>query len=156
MLARFLLSAWVGAAALFVINGIRLVRASVFDSAARDQIALIRFPAYYGFGFACVATALICQAGALRRAGLPRGRALAAAACVAAALVVMLADYVWVYRPLEAMVSPPGKARPADFGAYHRASEMINTVHVGLCFVAAMLLCWPRKPASASPVPHRA
>jgi len=51
MLARFLLSAWFGAATLFVIIGVREVRFVGFDSAMRDQLVLLRFPAYYACGF---------------------------------------------------------------------------------------------------------
>lgn len=49
--ARFALSAWVGAAALFVVVGIKEVRGSEFDSVTRDLLVGLRFPSYYTFGF---------------------------------------------------------------------------------------------------------
>jgi hypothetical protein len=42
------------------------------------------------------------------------------------------------------MITPPEQARPAEFHTLHRRSEMVNTVHVGLCLAAALLVCWPR------------
>lgn len=136
-LARVLLSAWVGAAVLFVINGVLLVTSGTFDSMYRDHLSLIRFPPYYLFGFITVSLTLILLS--LAR-GYPRKLVLG---LVAIALVLMVVDYVAVYLPLEAMISPPGQVRSPQFETYHRASMKINSVHVGLCLVAALLLCRP-------------
>ena len=56
---RFLLAAWVGAAVLFVITSVAEQTSEHFDSLIRDQLATIRFPLYYQFGFACLFGALI-------------------------------------------------------------------------------------------------
>ena len=61
--------------------------------------------------------------------------------CVAS--VVMLVDYLWIYSPLADMITPPGSARPQGFRSLHHASEAINTLQVGLCLVAAMIVNWP-------------
>lgn len=142
MLARLTLAVWVGAATLFVVNGVLLATSGAFESVHRDHIALIRFPPYYVFGFVSVGLALVCLA--LAR-GYPRKLAMG---LVVTALVLMLVDYFGVYRPLESMISPPGQPRSSEFGWYHRASMMVNTIHVGLCLIAAGVLSYPRKEIS--------
>lgn len=51
---RFLISAWIGAAVLFVITGVQEITNKNLTSDVRDILALIRFPSYYIFGFICV------------------------------------------------------------------------------------------------------
>jgi hypothetical protein len=64
-------------------------------------------------------------------------------------LIVMGIDFVTVYRPMAAMITPPGRAHPAEFRTYHRASVWLNVGQVGLCALAALFLCWPEAPAGA-------
>lgn len=137
--ARLASAAWVGAALLFVVTAVREVRDPAFDSTTKDALALDRFPAYYAFGFALLTLALF---GAI--AAMPsRGRSIrVAAAFLGVALVVMIGDFISVYRPLLEMVNPPGRAKPADFEDYHHTSMYLNAANVGLCAVAAILLCW--------------
>lgn len=143
-IARFCLAAWVGAAAMFVTIGVREVTFPGFDSATRDQLALLRFPAYYVSGFALVTLAWIALACCL--IGRKRTRTLVvAAACVSLALVLMAVDYVAIYTPLAEMVSPPGAVKPAQFESLHARSEWINMADVGLCLIAALLLCWSER-----------
>lgn len=142
MLARVLLSAWVGAATLFVINGVRLVTSGHFDSMARDHLSLIRFPPYYLFGFLAVGAGLVFLA--LAR-GYPRKLAVG---LVVSSLILMAVDYFGIYLPLAEMISPPGHVRPAHFNWYHKASMYINTAHVGLCLVAAVLISRERRPSA--------
>lgn len=151
LLARFCLSAWVGAATLFVVNGIQQVRVHEFDSAIKDRLALVRFPAYYLLGFALVGLSLACLAALWRSSLLSRGRHALATLLVVISLGVMACDYVLVYKPLERMVTPPGGAKPAEFVALHRRSEQVNTLHVGLCLLAAVVVCWPQ--ARPAPMP---
>ena len=61
--ARLASAAWVGAAVLFVIIAVREVRHPGFDSAAKDTLALLRFPAYYASGFLVVSVALAAMNG---------------------------------------------------------------------------------------------
>ena len=148
-IARLALPFWVGAATLFVINGIRLVTSPAFDSAARDQIALTRFPAYYVVGFAAVGMtffSLIVAKGVGRRRRV-------VLALTGAALALMLIDYFAVYRPLEIMITPPGTPRTPRFETFHFASEVINFAHVGLCLLAAIVLNRPRASAAADELP---
>jgi len=138
-LARVLLAAWVGAATLFVVNGVRLVTSPHFDSIARDEMTLIRFPSYYLFGFVAVVVSLICL---MLVRGFPR-RLVASLTVVV--LLLMIGDYFAVYRPLEQMISPPGQPRTSQFASYHRASMMINAAHVGVCLLAVFVLSIPRR-----------
>lgn len=143
MLSRCCFSAWVGAAALFVVNAVAQVTFPGFDSTLRNQLVLLRFPAYYAFGFGLVGTGFVslamCAGGRLLAARVWRW----AVGCAAAALLLMTADYLFVYLTLEAMITPPAAPRPASFITWHRLSTAINAVHVGLTAVAAGLVNWP-------------
>jgi hypothetical protein len=139
-LARVLLSAWVGAATLFVINGVRMVTSGHFDSMARDHLSLIRFPPYYVFGFLAVGTGLVLL---ILAAGYPRRLGIG---LLILSLILMFVDYFGVYLPLAAMITPPGHVRPSQFDWYHRASMVINMAHVGLCLIAAILISRERRP----------
>jgi hypothetical protein len=142
LVARFASAAWVGAALLFVVTAVREVLHPGFDSATKDELALLRFPAYYACGFTLVTCALL---GALAAASGPSGRRpLGIAALVLALVLVLLTgDFLAVYRPMVAMLTPPGQAHAAEFRTYHRLSMWLNVAHVGLCAFAALLLCWP-------------
>lgn len=139
-IARFLLAAWVGAATLFVIIGVREVTHRSFDSSIRDQLVLLRFPLYYASGFASLSAALICQLVLIVRG--PRRTALTAACALTfAALGLMAFDYPCVYRPLAAMITPPGQARPSQFQSLHRWSETVNSLQLGCVLAAGLTLC---------------
>lgn len=140
MLSRFLLSAWVGAAVLFVIIGVREVRFPGFESVTRDQLVLLRFPMYYVAGFVLLGTALLSQVLLLARG--ERAKVLfAACGLTAAALGLMTYDYPCVYRPLADMISPPGQTRPASFEALHLWSETVNALQLGCALAAGLSLC---------------
>lgn len=143
--ARLALPAWVGAATLFVINGVQQITFPGFDSIVRNQLALLRFPAYYALGFTLVACGFVGTLLARDPSQLSPRRRRLAAALLAAALIVMLLDYRFVYSPLAAMLSPPDAPRPQNFTTYHRASEAVNTLHVGLVLCAAVVLCLPAR-----------
>jgi len=143
MIARFALSAWVGAAALFVLTSIREVTSSEITSSIRDALVTIRFPPYYVFGFSLVTISLLCLSFA-RRHETVRPRLMRF--CLSAlgfVLLLMLIDYFAIYRPLAAMVTPPGKPRTAGFTAFHHASMWINAADVGLSLVVALMICGP-------------
>jgi hypothetical protein len=149
--ARFAVSAWVGAAVLFVITSVREVRYGGFDSTIRDELAALRFPPYYVAGFLLIGTSIVCAAVAWKR--LTRRRMLIILGILVAALALMLADYFWIYGPLADMITPPGQSRPERFERLHVASEWVNSANVLLCLIAAALLNWPgdgRKEAQES------
>lgn len=60
VLLRFCLCAWVGAATLFVITGIREVTSLKFEPVIKNHLAAIRFPAYYFIGFLLVGLSFLC------------------------------------------------------------------------------------------------
>jgi hypothetical protein len=164
-IARLSAAAWVGAATLFVVTALREVTYPEFDSTTKDRLALLRFPAYYAFGFSLVGLAFagaIFGARSNSTARTPRDvrpgderevtstpptsgtwRLRAAIGMLGLVLLLMLADFFVVYRPMAEMITPPGRAHPAEFRAYHRKSVWLNTADVGLCAFAALLLCWP-------------
>ena len=143
MFVRMSASAWVGAAVLFVINGVMQVTSGKFESMVTDQLVLLRFPAYYLMGIslvglAFVGTALSGEHFSFARRGWLLG-------LFGLAIVVMIFDYLVIYLPLAAMIDPPGKARPAGFQDLHRWSMRVNTVQVLLVLLGAVLACWPSR-----------
>lgn len=142
--ARFALSAWVGAAALFVVTGVREVRSPHLDSYVRDVLVGVRFPSYYVFGFTLVGLAAVATLMAGFLAPAKRGRQFALAFLIVLALLAMVGDYFAVYRPLYEMVTPPGQARSAEFLTYHSASKWVNLFSISLCAIAALILCGQR------------
>ena len=142
--ARFALSAWVGAAALFVVTGIREVRSPELNSSVRDVLVGVRFPAYYLFGFCLVGLGSLATLMAGCLASSKRTLQFGLAILTVLALLTMVADYIWIYRPLVEMVTPPGQSRPAEFLAYHTASKWVNLASVSLCAIVAILLCGQR------------
>jgi hypothetical protein len=142
--ARLASAAWVGAAVLFVITAVREVRHPGFDAITRDTLALLRFPAYYACGLFLVGAAFAGTILALlgRQSGERRG-IVAAAWLLLLAVVLMVADFFAIYRPIVGMMTPVGRAHLAEFAGYHRASIAVNVCDVALCGIAALLLCWP-------------
>lgn len=143
--ARFAVSAWIGAAVLFVIVGVREVTAEDFSSEIRDRLVVIRFPWFYATGFTLVTSALLATGLARGHQHLSRIARLLAMGLLTLALVGMIADYLAIYRPLERMVVPPGQPRTEQFTTLHRWSTRINSANLLLCAVAAGLLTWPRR-----------
>ncbi|MCA9110217.1 MAG: hypothetical protein KDA52_09735 [Planctomycetaceae bacterium] len=143
MTARFALSAWVGAAVLFVINGVLLVTSPAFDSAGRDHIALIRFPPYYVTGAVLMGFTCAGLLAARGLTGLTNRRWATLLILTLLASAVILGDYLWVYSPLAELITPPGSPRPQGFRTLHYASETVNSIQVALCLIAAMIANWP-------------
>jgi hypothetical protein len=144
--ARFALAAWVGAAALFVVTGIREVRSPLLDSYVRDVLVGVRFPSYYVFGFTLVGLSTVALIFAWILAPAKRSRQFVLAFLAALVLALMLGDYFAIYLPLIEMVTPPGASRPAEFLAYHTASKWMNLFSVSLCAGLAIVLCGQQSP----------
>ncbi len=142
-IARFALSAWIGAAVLFVVTSVREATSPAFDSLIKNELAALRFPPYYLFGFVLVGLGLACGAVALRRES-PRRRWMLFVGMLAAALVLMFVDYFTVFLPLYELVSHPEAARDERFQRLHQASTWLNFADVSLCAVAALTVCWPQ------------
>ncbi len=143
-IARFALSAWIGAAALFVVTSIAEQRSPTFGSVEKNLLAALRFPAYYSFGFVLVGLGLVGGAFGVDYRVRLKGW-LIVVVCLTLALILMVVDYVAIYSPLYAIVTDPSGARDARFVELHRWSEQINTVDVTLCLIAALIACWPTK-----------
>lgn len=162
-LLRVVLPFWVGAAVLFAINGSAEQR---FDfepltpdhAVVKDQLALIRFPAYYALGFSCVGTAIAGSAVCLLSSSLPRRRLMIVTGMLTVVMLLMVWDYNFIYAPLQASLDPPGQGKDSHWIRLHATSMITNLIHVSLSFAASLVLCWPvaggmnRVPASGKPV----
>ncbi len=155
--ARLSLCLWVGGAILFVITSVAEQRYSEFDSVIRDQLATIRFPLYYLFGAICLSLAAVSTAGgALLQRGCLRKRMIAAFCLTLLSTAIAMADYKWVYQPLQTLITPPGQVRTQEFMALHNQSRIINEVHLTIALIGAILICLPDKAANAAvPQPCR-
>ena len=142
---RFSLCAWVGAATLFVVTGVREVTMTDFDAATKNMLAATRFPAYYAFGFTLVAVAGISALGLILVDNQVRRRKIVLLALSVFALVVMLLDHQFIYKPLEIMMLEPEGRLDPEFFTYHQWSKYINCVSVGACLVASFLAAFPIK-----------
>lgn len=142
-LARWSAAAWVGAALLFVAVGVREVTHPSFTSEIKDELAALRFPLYYACGTVLVTCSWIGSWLAKGHPQLPGHIRRVVLVLLTLALVVMALDYLWIYRPLEALVTPPGKVRTEHFLTLHRWSMRVNTLQVLLCLLAGIALCWP-------------
>ena len=143
-IARFALSAWIGAAALFVVTSVREATFPAFDSLIKNQLAALRFPSYYLFGFVLVGLSFVCGTIGLRRA-TSRWRWSLFVGTSGVALLLMVFDYIAIFQPLYASVTRPDGVRDHRFMELHRASTRINFADVSLCSVAAILACWPNR-----------
>jgi hypothetical protein len=143
-IARFALSAWIGAAVLFVVTAVREATSPAFDSLIKNQLAALRFPPYYLFGFVLVGLGLVCGARGVRRQDHRRRWTLFVGA-LGLSLGLMLIDYCTVFLPLYEIVSHPEAARDERFSRLHQASTWLNFADVALCSVAAIAVCWPNR-----------
>ncbi len=138
IILRLTISAWVGAAILFVITSVAEQTAEPFDSLIRDQLATIRFPHYYRYGF--YSLGITIGVGAMcfgLTSGCQRKRILATLVFTIASAAVAVYDYQNVYLPLQAAITPPGQARTQQFQDLHRQSTQINIIHLSLALIAA-------------------
>ena len=145
---RFSLCSWVGAAVLFVVTGILQVMTPDFDSRIKNHLAVIRFPAYYLFGFTHVGLAIVAALGLLvatrRRAAGRLALKVILGLCVAAVLV-MTFDYFRVYRPLEAMMLDKSEVMPSTFHELHQWSKRLNFASLGMCLIAGLIAVGTRE-----------
>ncbi len=143
-LSRFAITAWVGAAALFVVTSIQEARSLKFDSVVKAELATLRFPTYYAFAFALVVAALVFAVAA----GKVQSRVYLG--LLIAALVLLVADYFFVYSPLQRMTASVEQAKPASFEQYHTAEMWVNAGGFIIWFIASLVACWPMKLSDSS------
>ncbi len=142
--ARLSIGFWVGGAMLFVITSVAEQRHPQFDSVIRDQLATIRFPLYYIFGWCCLGTTLLATAaGSILNSGRMRSRLLMVLGLTLLSTTIAIADYRLIYAPLQDLITPPGQARNQQFLTLHDRSRIINEVHLAIAMVAAIIVCLP-------------
>ncbi len=134
---RFALSAWVGAATLFVVTGVREVTSPLFDASTKNQLAALRFPAFYAFGFTLV---LVGLASSVFLWLLQTDRRLALGVigvlCVMA-LATMAFDYLHVYLPLDDLMAKPDARELPEFQELHEWSKYVNFASLLLILIAS-------------------
>ncbi len=150
---RFCLCAWLGAAALFVVAGVREVMSPAIDQPTKNLLVTLRFPPYYLFGFSLVGIGTLSSI--LLRCSIqntlsPR-RLTVIAAFGALTLLIMTYDYLQIYLPLEAMMLRDDGIFPSEFHRLHEWSKNINAVSATTCLVAAVLsVVEPQRRASSA------
>lgn len=141
MLSRFCLAAWVGIAAFFVTILVALRSSKLFSEQTLLNHPKVLFPLYYSFEFWLLGIALACGIAARRHPAAQTLRSRTALVLLAAVLLLAVADYLAVYRPLAAMIESP--TLPQAFGLYHSLSRWINTGTLAFSAVVAALSLWP-------------
>ena len=142
-IARFCSSAWIGAAVLFVVVGIREITLGDFDATIGDRLVALRFPAFYFTGVTLVALSWLGAFWAGQETELTQRRRLIALGALLAVSIVMALDYFWIYVPLSGMMVPPGQRKPVSFTRFHEAAKYVNLLGLTLCFAASVALNWP-------------
>lgn len=143
LLSRLFLTAWVGIAIFFVMVILKLRNPELFNPTALLNHPRVLFPLFYQFEFGLLGLTLVTGAIA-RLFGAGRRSFQVGLLLTAAALLLAMLDYQFVYRPLESMLEQP--ELPRDFARLHHLSRWINSAGVGLTAVAACLLLWPERP----------
>ena len=90
-LARFCLSAWIGAATLFVIVGVTEVTRGNFNSTTKDILVAVRFPAFYVCGVTLVSLGFYGTWFAGNSALFPRNRRISTFVLLVIVLSLMAA-----------------------------------------------------------------
>lgn len=147
---RFSLCAWVGAATLFVVTGVREVTMTDFDAATKNVLAVTRFPAYYAFGFTLVVVSAISAFSLILINKETRCRKIVVLSLSVFSLVVMYLDHLFIYQPLEIMMLEPEGRLDPEFFTYHQWSKYINCISVGVCLIASFVSACPARSSAVS------
>lgn len=137
---RACVSAWIGAAVLFVIVGVREVTSPDLTSEVKDRLVTMRFPAYYATGATLLGLSTLALIGARGPGGLSAKRWVIALTLLLIADAGMAADFLAIYQPLAAQVTPPGQPRTMQFISLHRWSMWVNAANLVMCGAAAVML----------------
>lgn len=152
ILLRFSLCAWIGAAALFVVTGIREVTSDLFEPATKNQLAALRFPAFYVFGFTLVGIGTVASGILSLNRDDFRKRVVTIFVLSTIVLAIMVGDYFWIYTPLDELMAQPDARSNPDFAKYHALSKWINFASLSLCAFAAMLSVADRQPSTPASI----
>ena len=134
-LFRFILCAWLGAATLFVVTGIREVTSDI-PITIKNALTTIRFPAFYLFGFVMTGLATLSAAVLARAKAHPKAKSMFVLLAIVVAIMVI--DYIFIYTPLADLMSLPNARETDDFEMYHNWSKYVNFFELALCLVAAI------------------
>ena len=142
-LARLSITAWLGAATLFVAVTVVEIRSGELESLVLDTLVLLRFPVYYLFTFLLLPTSLVAGVACWI---LSRGKiGKIFTVLIAFSLLILIGDYYWVYLRLEGMLTPLGVPRPPDFPFYHKLTETLNSLAMLINLIASGVINWPGK-----------
>jgi len=149
-LARTAVSAWVGAAVLFVIVSIREITFDGFDTVTKDQLVALRFPLYYSCGFILMSCGLIGAVLTSDERLLSTRRRWIAVLALIVAISIFGGDFSVIYDRLLTLITPPGQARTPEFIVLHKLSMWVNLAQLVLCIIAMMALNWGAKPQAVA------
>jgi hypothetical protein len=152
MLTRLALAAWVGAALLFVMVSLRPLRSHEIPDEIKPQLTQTLFPGYYRIGFGLLGLAWVTGAVGSTHPGMGRVRRFVLMGLITALVLLMIADWGWIYTPLANMMQHEiheHEARAGVFHTYHLASRWINSVGMVLTLVAASVAAWPVRRSQA-------
>lgn len=125
---------------LFVFTSVAEQQFEGFASSIKNQLALIRFPLFYVFGFTLLGVSMVCGAARISK-GERDKTTLIVFGLLAIANILMALDFLYIYRPLADMMVDLLRPRDDDFSKYHQRSKSINAVGIVLSLIAAMLVC---------------
>ena len=147
--ARFSLTAWIGAASMFVLLTVLEILSGQFNSIILDQLVLTRFPIFYSVTLVLLAMSWICGVVSWRLSisqnRTVRKKAKLFTILVSVSIIILVSDYFWVYKELEQMLIPLGSPRPQEFPFYHKLTESLNSAALLINLVASFVINWPIK-----------
>lgn len=145
---RMASAAALGASTMFVSVVLGLRGSPLFSPDTKDNHPRILFPLYYTFEFWLLGIGL---AGGLlaRWASSPevsnaggKKRRLSSTVWLAVALVLLGADYLWLFRPLAEMLGHP--PYPDRFRQLHEWSRSVNTAVLLMTAIGSLHAMWPK------------
>jgi len=154
---RISICCWIAVAFFFVRVCLKPITSPLIDSVTKLHLLRMFFPGYYFAAFSLMvlsfATGLLLIKSPLVRPRLH----VTFLVLLGSALIVSTVDWIWIYRPLDAMVREQLEfftAPPANFRDYHTASRHINMVSVSLAALAMLCVWFNGRPSPRSPAPN--
>lgn len=148
LMERMASAASLGSSVMFISIVLGLRGSTLFSPDTKDNHPRILFPLYYTFEFVLLGLGLAggllawwATSPQMARDGRSNRR-IAPAIGLTIALVLVLADYLWLYRPLAEMLGHP--PYPVHFRQLHEWSRWVNAGVLLITLVAALQAQWPR------------
>lgn len=143
LVCRLCVTAWVGTATFFVVVVLELRRSQLFSDRIKLEHPKVLFPLFYEFEFGLLGVALLAAFAVWKLSSTKERRSFLLPGLIGAALLIAVADWYWIYRPLTAMLE--SSTLPETFRAYHTASRWVNTAGLAISAAAACIALWPPK-----------